>query len=87
MNRSPPHSVRRKAVWGTSGDDDVTWGSASEDAVTYPDDACEPLPSLDLEFGDSVPLVEGGAVSTTELGTAEVTPEAVAVDVTVVGGI
>lgn len=74
-------------VWGTSADDDVTWGSASEDAVTYPDDASEPLPSLDLEFGDSVPLVEGGAVSTTELGTAEVTPEAVAVDVTVVGGI
>ena len=44
-------------VWGTSADADVTWGSAGDDAVVYPDDAdLEPLPSIDLEFGDLVPL-------------------------------
>jgi serine protease AprX len=42
-------------VWGTSGKD-VTWGSSAEDAPVYPDDASEPLPSLDLEFGDVLPL-------------------------------
>ena len=48
-------------VWGTSADADVTWGSDSGgDAVVYPDaDASEPLPSLELEFGDVVvPAVE-----------------------------
>ena len=39
-------------VWGTSGDTDVTWGSDAGDAVVFPDDASEPLPSLQLEFGD-----------------------------------
>ncbi|MBM3728667.1 MAG: hypothetical protein FJW40_24980 [Acidobacteria bacterium] len=45
-------------VWGTNADDDVTWGSsADEDVVVYPDDAdLEPLPNLELEFGDEVPL-------------------------------
>ena len=44
-------------VWGTSSDSDVTWGSsAGEESETFPDDATEPLPSLDLEFGDVVPL-------------------------------
>jgi hypothetical protein len=45
-------------VWGTSGDADVTWGSDSGDATVFPDDATEPLPSLQLEFGDIV-IVEG----------------------------
>jgi hypothetical protein len=46
-------------VWGTSAEEDVTWGSSgdSDDAVVYPDDATEPLPSLELEFGDIVGLV------------------------------
>jgi serine protease AprX len=45
-------------VWGTSADDDLTWASnAGDDSVTFPDDSAEPLPSLDLEFGDVVPLV------------------------------
>jgi serine protease AprX len=43
-------------VWGTSSDADVTWGSDSTDATTFVDDSSEPLPSLDLEFGDVVPL-------------------------------
>jgi serine protease AprX len=51
-------------VWGTSADDDVTWGSSgdADDAVIYPDDATEPLPSLDLEFGDLVALPGGSGV-------------------------
>ena len=44
-------------VWGTNADTDVTWGSDADDAVTFSDDVIEPLPSLDLEFGDLVPLV------------------------------
>jgi hypothetical protein len=45
-------------VWGTSADNDVTWGSdAGDDATTFSDEVVEPLPSLDLEFGDLVPLV------------------------------
>jgi hypothetical protein len=45
-------------VWGTSADDgDLTWASdAGDEGETFPDDATEPLPSLDLEFGDLVPL-------------------------------
>jgi hypothetical protein len=39
-------------VWGTSADTDVTWGSDTEDAVVYLEDDTEPLPSVDLEFGD-----------------------------------
>jgi hypothetical protein len=36
----------------------VTWGSDSPDETVYPDDAnLEPLPSIDLEFGDTVPLM------------------------------
>ena len=44
-------------VWGTSSDTDVTWGADSDDAVVYADDDSEPLPSVDLEFGDLVPLM------------------------------
>jgi len=53
-------------VWGTSGDTDVTWGSdAGSDAVVYPDDASEPLPSLQLEFGDELLLPVEGTNPTT----------------------
>jgi serine protease AprX len=45
-------------VWGMSGDDDVTWGSSSGDDEVFPDSSAnEPLPSLQLEFGDTVPLI------------------------------
>jgi serine protease AprX len=46
-------------VWGNAGDgDNIVWGSdAADDNEAFPDDALEPLPSLDLEFGDLVPLV------------------------------
>jgi serine protease AprX len=45
-------------VWGTSSDSDDTWGSdAGDDGAVFSDEVSEPLPSLDLEFGDSVPLV------------------------------
>jgi subtilase family protein len=51
-------------VWGTStSDGDVTWGSSGEDLEMFPDEVIEPLPSLELEFGDSVPLLP--AVSST----------------------
>jgi serine protease AprX len=45
-------------VWGTSDGDNIVWGTdAGDDTVSFPDDSSEPLPSLDLEFGDVVPLV------------------------------
>jgi serine protease AprX len=43
-------------VWGTSADADVTWGSDTSDAVVYSDEVVEPLPNLNLEFGDAVPM-------------------------------
>ena len=51
-------------VWGTSADTDVTWGAASDDAVVYDDEIVEPLPSIDLEFGDLIPLLSTETVST-----------------------
>jgi serine protease AprX len=53
-------SMNADVVWATSadGDDDATWGSSGEDQVMFPaDESAEPVPSLDLEFGDVVPLV------------------------------
>jgi hypothetical protein len=45
-------------IWATSADDDATWGSSGDDQEVFPDaTSAEPLPSLDLEFGDVVPLV------------------------------
>jgi len=46
-------------VWGSSLGDNIVWGTADEDEspVVYPDEVVEPLPSVDLEFGDLVPLV------------------------------
>jgi serine protease AprX len=51
-------------VWGMSADGSDTWASEAEDepTVIYPDTATEPLPSVDLEFGDIVPP----ATTTTE---------------------
>jgi len=44
-------------VWSTSADEDVTWGSSDDgEALVFEDNANEPLPSTDLEFGDVVPL-------------------------------
>ncbi|MGH9144360.1 MAG: S8 family serine peptidase, partial [Vicinamibacterales bacterium] len=55
-------------VWGTSADADLTWGSdAGDEGETFPDDALEPLPSLDLEFGDTVPLKPVGSTLSTLL--------------------
>ena len=50
-------SMDANIVWATSADDDATWGSSGEDQVIFPEeDSAEPLPSLDLEFGDTVPV-------------------------------
>jgi hypothetical protein len=44
-------------VWGSGDGDNIVWGSdAGDDNEAFPDDVLEPLPSLDLEFGDVVPL-------------------------------
>jgi serine protease AprX len=60
-------------VWGTAADADVTWGSsAADEAPVYVDDATEPLPSLDLEFGDVLPLP--GAVVSTPTPAVPATP-------------
>jgi len=53
-------------VWGTSDGDNIVWGTSADDdpaseggdVGVFPDnDGLEPLPSVDLEFGDIVPLV------------------------------
>jgi serine protease AprX len=51
-------SLGDNIVWGTSADADVTWGSSGDDAdaAVFSDDAVEPLPNVQLEFGDTVPL-------------------------------
>src|ERR1051325_555089 len=54
-------------VWGTSNETDVTWGADSEDATLYADDDSEPLPSVDLEFGDVVPLMPDTSLTTTSV--------------------
>jgi serine protease AprX len=36
-------------VWGTALD--TTWGSDATDSTVYSDDATDPLPSIDIEFG------------------------------------
>ena len=61
-------SLGDNIVWGTSAgaDNDVTWGSSDDaEAQLFPDDAdTEPLPSLELEFGDTVPLLPPDTTST-----------------------
>jgi serine protease AprX len=47
-------------VWGSSLGDNIVWGTSDEDLVDTPvfsDEATEPVPSVDVEFGDTVPLV------------------------------
>jgi serine protease AprX len=58
-------SLGDNIVWGTSSaDNDVTWGSSDDgEAEIYPDDAVEPLPDLNLEFGDTVPLLPPATTS------------------------
>ena len=58
-------------VWGTSSLlDNIVWGTATEDdPVVYSDEVVEPLPSLDLEFGDLLPIVP---VTTTTITTASI---------------
>ncbi len=54
-------------VWGTSADDDVTWGSSPDAPPVDPsavDQATGPAPSVDVEFGDPVPLVPPDPTST-----------------------
>ena len=46
-------------VWGTSDDDNIVWGTSSDDAPVFPDEATEPLPNVDDEFGDLV-VTDGG---------------------------
>jgi hypothetical protein len=58
-------------VWGTSADADVTWGSdAGDEGAVFSDEVVEPLPSLDLEFGDLVPLPKTSSLLT--LGTVSI---------------
>jgi serine protease AprX len=46
-------------VWGTWGGDNIVWGTSAVPGVMYPD-IPQPLPSLQIEFGDIVPLPQGG---------------------------
>jgi hypothetical protein len=39
-------------VWGTSDDDNIVWGTSADDQPVFPDDAGDPLPNVDTEFGD-----------------------------------
>jgi serine protease AprX len=44
-------------VWGTAGKgDNIVWGTGAVQNVIFPDSADQPLPSVQLEFGDIVPL-------------------------------
>jgi len=49
-------STDANVIWATSAEDDATWGSSGEDQVMYPESDAEPLPSVQLEFGDLEPL-------------------------------
>ncbi len=64
-------SMDENIVWGTNADADVTWGSSGDDAdaPVFSDDSSDPLPSLDLEFGDVVPLVTPPSTSTSTISS------------------
>jgi subtilisin family serine protease len=49
-------------VWGTAGGDNIVWGTSTDmaDPVVFPD-VVQPLPNLQLEFGDYVPLPSGSS--------------------------
>jgi serine protease AprX len=56
-------------VWGTSAEEPGSWGSdAGNDNLAYPDTILDPLPSVDLEFGDIVPLPVPTPVASLPLG-------------------
>jgi hypothetical protein len=64
-------------VWGTAmGDDNIVWGTSfdgsigldSDDDTVFPDDDTVPLPSVDLEFGDIIPLSSVGGTGSVSLG-------------------
>jgi len=57
-------------VWGTSLAENIVWGTSDDDladAVVYPDTSDQPLPSVDLEFGDAVPLITQPTTTLTSL--------------------
>jgi len=56
-------------VWATSSSADVTWGESSDDEAVFSDDTTEPLPDVNLEFGD-------GIVATVPTTTTNLTPPA-----------
>jgi serine protease AprX len=59
-------------VWGSSLGDNIVWGTSDEDLVDTPvfsDDATEPLPSVETEFGDTVPLVPATTITPDTLVT------------------
>jgi serine protease AprX len=39
-------------VWGTSASGDETWATSGEDTTVFPAEDTEPLPNVNLEFGD-----------------------------------
>jgi serine protease AprX len=57
-------------VWGMAANGTDVWASSFDDesAVVYPDTATEPLPSLELEFGDVVPLAPITTTTSSLLG-------------------
>jgi len=66
-------------VWGMSGPDNIVWGmscldnivwgmSATADDVIFPDSADGPLPNIDIEFGNIIPLPSGKPAPATSNG-------------------
>jgi len=52
-------SMDANIVWGTTASgQDVTWGSSAADTPLFPDDSTDPLPDVQSEFGDVVPVVD-----------------------------
>jgi hypothetical protein len=52
-------SMDANIIWGTAADgQDVTWGSSAADTPVFSDDATDPLPDVQGEFGDVVPVVD-----------------------------
>ena len=52
-------SMDANIIWGTTASgQDVTWGSSAADTPVFADDATDPLPDVQGEFGDVVPVVD-----------------------------
>ena len=52
-------SMDANIIWGTAASgQDVTWGSSAADTPLFPDDSTDPLPDVQGEFGDVVPVVD-----------------------------